>query len=329
MVWRKRGGHQTTFNIPTLPYVWLWHSGESTWDHPCDEYYRKLYEEEKKKKLTKDKAKHDKSKQQVTSLSRILGSSQAVRFPVPINRWHHSPGCKFAILVVCAVGAGDSVDPSHFCEILIVKSHAPRLPILFRVFGKAKKDVNQLLGKNKKKSRPARKHPTHPPSPEHVEAIPSPTSSIFDRKPLPGIGRQPLQRGDALDYQVLAPSASQAERAAPLSDRSPARTHAHSLVGHRLSQHLSVSVESEEGDHKSEDQEACGHRTTPGSPSRRQVRSRGEDDGARNITSEVMSAKSKHAAARKVKHELLARRLGLHHEHFPCDKRNWTVMLPC
>lgn len=39
--------------------------GESTWDHPCDEYYRKLYEEEKKKKMTKDKAKHDKSKQQV------------------------------------------------------------------------------------------------------------------------------------------------------------------------------------------------------------------------------------------------------------------------
>lgn len=40
-------------------------TGESTWDHPCDEYYRKLYEEEKKKKITKDKAKHDKSKQQV------------------------------------------------------------------------------------------------------------------------------------------------------------------------------------------------------------------------------------------------------------------------
>lgn len=42
------------------------HTGESTWDHPCDEYYRKLYEEEKKKKMTKDKAKHDKSKQQVS-----------------------------------------------------------------------------------------------------------------------------------------------------------------------------------------------------------------------------------------------------------------------
>lgn len=40
-------------------------AGESTWDHPCDEYYRKLYEEEKKKKMTSDKAKHDKSKQQV------------------------------------------------------------------------------------------------------------------------------------------------------------------------------------------------------------------------------------------------------------------------
>lgn len=46
--------------------VVLVHLGESTWDHPCDEYYRKLYEEEKKKKITKDKAKHDKSKQQVT-----------------------------------------------------------------------------------------------------------------------------------------------------------------------------------------------------------------------------------------------------------------------
>jgi hypothetical protein len=24
--------------------------GESTWDHPCDGYYKRLYEEEKKKK---------------------------------------------------------------------------------------------------------------------------------------------------------------------------------------------------------------------------------------------------------------------------------------
>lgn len=50
-------------NAPlSLPFPY---PGESTWDHPCDEYYRKLYEEEKKKKMTKDKAKHDKSKQQV------------------------------------------------------------------------------------------------------------------------------------------------------------------------------------------------------------------------------------------------------------------------
>lgn len=47
-----------------------WYLGESTWDHPCDEYYRKLYEEEKKKKMTKDKAKHDKSKQQVKAFVR-------------------------------------------------------------------------------------------------------------------------------------------------------------------------------------------------------------------------------------------------------------------
>lgn len=59
------------------PYV-----GESTWDHPCDEYYRKLYEEEKKKKMTKDKAKHDKSKQQV---KRLAGSTRHA-FP-----FHFSP----------------------------------------------------------------------------------------------------------------------------------------------------------------------------------------------------------------------------------------------
>lgn len=168
------------------------------------------------------------------------------------------------------------------------------------MFGKAKKDVNQLLGRNKKKSRPARKRSTHTPSPERIEAMPSPASAIFDRKPLPGIGRQPLQRGDVLDNQALASSASQAETAVPLPDRSPARTHAHSLVGHRLSQHLSVSVESDEGDHKSEDQKASGDLNTPCSPSRRQLRSRGEDDRTRNTNSEVLNANSKHAAARKV-----------------------------
>lgn len=191
------------------------------------------------------------------------------------------------------------------------------------MFGKAKKDVNQLLGRNKRKSRPARKRSTHPPSPERIEAVPSPASAIFDRKPLPGIGRQPLQRGDVLDYQALASSASQAETAEPLPDRSPARTHRHSLVGHRLSQHLSVSVESEEGHQKSEDQEACEDVNKPCSPSRRQPRSRGEDDRARDTTSEMISANSKHAAARKV-----GARPPLEYAHgrLPRDRRDWTVM---
>lgn len=31
-------------------YYFNFSSGESTWDHPCDGYYKRLYEEEKKKK---------------------------------------------------------------------------------------------------------------------------------------------------------------------------------------------------------------------------------------------------------------------------------------
>ena len=52
--------HATPFTYQFLALC----PGESTWDHPCDVYYRKLYEEEKRKKMTKDKAKHDQSKQQ-------------------------------------------------------------------------------------------------------------------------------------------------------------------------------------------------------------------------------------------------------------------------
>jgi centrosomal protein CEP164 len=33
-------------------YYFNFTSGESTWDHPCDGYYKRLYEEEKKKKET-------------------------------------------------------------------------------------------------------------------------------------------------------------------------------------------------------------------------------------------------------------------------------------
>lgn len=32
-------------------YYFNFRTGESTWEHPCDEYYKKLYEEAKKKKM--------------------------------------------------------------------------------------------------------------------------------------------------------------------------------------------------------------------------------------------------------------------------------------
>ena len=31
-------------------YYFNFSTGESVWDHPCDEYYRKLYDEEKQHK---------------------------------------------------------------------------------------------------------------------------------------------------------------------------------------------------------------------------------------------------------------------------------------
>jgi centrosomal protein CEP164 len=38
-------------------YYFNFSSGESTWNHPCDDIYRKLYEEEKRKKLRSNTAK--------------------------------------------------------------------------------------------------------------------------------------------------------------------------------------------------------------------------------------------------------------------------------
>jgi len=35
---------------------------ESTWDHPCDEYYKNLFEKEKKRSATKSKEMNDERK---------------------------------------------------------------------------------------------------------------------------------------------------------------------------------------------------------------------------------------------------------------------------
>jgi hypothetical protein len=55
-------------------YYFNFVSGESTWDHPCDEYYRKLYEEENRKKLEAQRAANDKVKQQAKKdVDQLLG----------------------------------------------------------------------------------------------------------------------------------------------------------------------------------------------------------------------------------------------------------------
>lgn len=61
--------------LDSLAYVC---SGESTWDHPCDEYYRNLYQEEKKKRADRGRAKHDKRKQQVVIVFFRQGSCKLV-----------------------------------------------------------------------------------------------------------------------------------------------------------------------------------------------------------------------------------------------------------
>jgi len=55
-------------------YYFNFATGESTWDHPCDEFYRTLYEKEKKAKTTKEKSASDAKKQQAKKdVSEMLG----------------------------------------------------------------------------------------------------------------------------------------------------------------------------------------------------------------------------------------------------------------
>lgn len=166
-------------------------------------------------------------------------------------------------------------------------------------FAQAKKDVSQLLGKDKKKKgRPAGKRPSHQPTPEHLQAVPSPSSPIFDRKPLPGIGRQPLHSSDTVDHQALGPSLAKSDKLV-LAEKSPSRMQASSLVGHRLSQHLSVSVGSEEGDEKSEHHKSgCG--SMKPTSTRAPARSREESTAIHDSAAVVTGLKSEHEAILRV-----------------------------
>lgn len=167
-------------------------------------------------------------------------------------------------------------------------------------FAQAKKDVSQLLGRNKKKKGgPAGKRAAHQPSPERAQAVPSP-SSIFDRKPLPGIGRQPLQGDGAIDRQISGPPSAKADNAVGLTERSPSRTQPSSLVGHRLSQHLSVSVGSEEGDEKSAQEQTSGGESVKPSPGKAPLRSRQDGSPLHGSATAIAGSNSEHEAMMRV-----------------------------
>lgn len=90
----------------------------------------------------------------------------------------------------------------------------------------------------------------------------------------------------------------QSEKETHHSDRSFSRTQANSLVGHRLSQHISVTAQSEEGDQVSEGQRALhADRNVKHSSSKSPSRSREDDVGKHGVA----AAKSDHAIALKVK----------------------------
>lgn len=167
-------------------------------------------------------------------------------------------------------------------------------------FQQAKKDVNQLLGRDKqKKGRPARKPAMHQPSPESVQVVPSPASSIFDRKPLPGISRKSLQGGDKVEGQATTSSSPRSEDTKFFSGRPPSRTQPNNLVGHRLSQHLSVSAESDDANQISED-DKVGDRVTNLSDSKAQQREGDADFLKHRIDSTTSSTKADHATVLKV-----------------------------
>ena len=55
-------------------YYFNFSTGESTWDHPCDGYYKRLYEEEKKKKEVTMKESNDSHRQEAKrSVEELLG----------------------------------------------------------------------------------------------------------------------------------------------------------------------------------------------------------------------------------------------------------------
>ena len=91
LFWIAREGLKAPLPNPWKPcqtregdiYYFNFETGESTWEHPCDEYYRKMYEKEKKKKLEKEnekrKSKESKEKQAYENYASYSSQSEKTK----------------------------------------------------------------------------------------------------------------------------------------------------------------------------------------------------------------------------------------------------------
>lgn len=107
---------------------------------------------------------------------------------------------------------------------------------LIRWCRQAKKDMDQLLERNKKKKKRSEgEKNAQKRSPKHQHAV----STALDRKPLPGIKRQSLHSSDTWTSEEVKVKV----KAKPIEENArSSRTQLNSLVSHRLSQHLSESA---------------------------------------------------------------------------------------
>jgi hypothetical protein len=84
-------------------YYFNFSTGDSTWDHPCDEYYRSVYEEEKKKRNSepRDEAKK-KKKNKEKEVMRMHACPHRVHRPHRPHRPHHlhyDPRCASSLIL--------------------------------------------------------------------------------------------------------------------------------------------------------------------------------------------------------------------------------------
>lgn len=71
LLWIAKEGLKAPLPNPWKPcqtadgeiFYFNFESGDSVWDHPCDEHYRKVFEEEKKKRAEREKKEKEKERE--------------------------------------------------------------------------------------------------------------------------------------------------------------------------------------------------------------------------------------------------------------------------